>query len=89
MLLGTFLIFLSVIDIEVRIPRPVIYLGKISYGLYLFHAFILWLLFDTVGLWPRMIFFQRHKFLHPPRLRSHRRDRRILLSLLRAPHPQI
>lgn len=61
MLLGTFLIFLSVIDIEIRIPHTVIYLGKISYGLYLFHAFILWMLFDTVGHWPRMIFFQHHK----------------------------
>jgi len=60
-LLGTFLIFLSVLDIKLRIPQPLIYLGKISYGLYLFHAFFLWLIFDTADRWPRMAYFQHHK----------------------------
>lgn len=61
MLLGTFLIFLSVIDVEIRIPHTLIYLGKISYGLYLFHAFFLWMLFGTAGHWPEMVYFQQHK----------------------------
>ncbi len=38
-ILGTVLIFLSVFDVSPRLaPRPLIYLGKISYGLYVFHA---------------------------------------------------
>jgi peptidoglycan/LPS O-acetylase OafA/YrhL len=65
-LCGTFLIFISVLDIQVHIPRPVVYLGKISYGLYLFFLFFLWLIFDTVYLWPRMMYFQSHKFLGIP-----------------------
>lgn len=61
MLLGTFLIFLSVIDIKIRIPSTLTYLGKISYGLYLFHALFLWMLFGTGGHWPKMQYFQQHK----------------------------
>jgi peptidoglycan/LPS O-acetylase OafA/YrhL len=65
-LLGTFLIFISVLDIQVHIPRQLIYLGKISYGLYLFFLFFLWLVFDTSDRLPRMIYFQHHKLIGIP-----------------------
>ena len=65
-LLGTFLILISVLEIKLWIPRPLIYLGKISYGLYLFHAFFLWLIFDTSDRWPRMLYFQHHKLFAIP-----------------------
>ena len=65
-LLGTFVLFLSILDIQLPIPRPLVYLGKISYGLYLFFLFFLWLIFDTVYLWPRMMYFQNHKYLGIP-----------------------
>ena len=60
-LLGTFLIFLSILDIQIAIPRPLVYLGKISYGLYLFHVIFLWLMFDTADRWPRMAHFTQHR----------------------------
>jgi peptidoglycan/LPS O-acetylase OafA/YrhL len=63
MLLGTCLIFFSVIDIKLRIPQTFIYLGKISYGLYVFHAFFLWMLFGTGAHWPSMMYFNRHKLI--------------------------
>jgi peptidoglycan/LPS O-acetylase OafA/YrhL len=65
-LLGTFLLFIAILDIQLPIPRPLVYLGKISYGLYLFFLFFLWLIFGTVYLWPRMMYFQSHKFLGIP-----------------------
>jgi peptidoglycan/LPS O-acetylase OafA/YrhL len=65
-LLGTFLIFISILDIQVRIPRPLVYLGKISYGLYLFFLFFLWLIFDTSDRLPRMLYFQHHKLVGIP-----------------------
>jgi peptidoglycan/LPS O-acetylase OafA/YrhL len=36
--LGSTLILLSVLGITTRLPRPLVYLGKISYGLYVYHA---------------------------------------------------
>jgi peptidoglycan/LPS O-acetylase OafA/YrhL len=48
---GTVMIFLSVLDSRVRPPSIVLYLGKISYGLYLFHQFWLWLIFDNAEHW--------------------------------------
>jgi peptidoglycan/LPS O-acetylase OafA/YrhL len=60
-LIGTLLIFLSILDIKIGIPRPLIYLGKISYGLYLFHMFFLWFFFDTADRFPRMLYFQTHR----------------------------
>jgi peptidoglycan/LPS O-acetylase OafA/YrhL len=65
-LTGTFLLFLSILDIPVTIPRPLVYLGKISYGLYLFFLLFLWLIFDTVYLSPRMMYFQSHKQIGIP-----------------------
>ncbi len=60
-LVGTFLIFISILDIQIHIPQPLVYLGKISYGLYLFHLFSIWLIFDSSYIWPRMIYFHQHK----------------------------
>lgn len=45
--LGCCSIFLSVLHIPYMVPRPLIYLGKISYGLYIFHALGM-LLSDTI-----------------------------------------
>ena len=66
MLVGTSLLFLSVLDIKVRIPRTLIYLGKISYGLYLFHEFFLWMILRTGAHWPVMGVFARHKLFAIP-----------------------
>ncbi|MGA7157925.1 MAG: acyltransferase [Acidobacteriaceae bacterium] len=65
-LIGTSMIFLSVINMNLRIPQPFIYLGKISYGLYLFHGFFLWGLFETSDRWPCMTYFPRHKLVSVP-----------------------
>jgi peptidoglycan/LPS O-acetylase OafA/YrhL len=65
-LAGTFLIFISVLDIKLWMPRPLVYLGKISYGLYLFHNFFIWLLFDNSYRWRSMAFFPHHKLLAVP-----------------------
>ena len=60
MLLGTFLIFISVLDIQVYIPRPLIYLGKISYGLYVYHSLYIWLVMRNNYGWHFTRFFQHH-----------------------------
>ena len=44
---GTVAIFLAVLGADMKIPKVVLYLGKISYGLYLFHQLILWTVFDS------------------------------------------
>jgi len=43
-LVGTVFIFLAFLHAPVVIPKSLVYLGKISYGLYLFHMFWIWLL---------------------------------------------
>ena len=46
-LIGTCLMFLSMLGISERhVPKPLAYLGRISYGLYLFHSFIFFLVFE-------------------------------------------
>jgi peptidoglycan/LPS O-acetylase OafA/YrhL len=65
-LLGTTLIFVSVLDLQLRIPQLEAYLGKISYGLYLFHDLFISLIFDTPPLWPRMLYLQHHKLIGIP-----------------------
>ena len=50
-LLGTGAVFVSILDVRVTVPRPLIYLGKISYGLYLIHLPIIWLLFHDTRDW--------------------------------------
>ena len=53
-LVGCSLIFYSTLGIR-RIPEPLIYLGKISYGLYVFHAAIIGILEKvTASLEPRV-----------------------------------
>ncbi len=49
-LLGALLIFLSVLDTNVSVPKPLIYLGKISYGLYVFHQFFINAVMDPAFL---------------------------------------
>ena len=44
---GTILFFVSLLGTPTRyLPKPVVYLGRISYGLYLFHQFVYTLIFD-------------------------------------------
>lgn len=46
-LAGTILFFVSLLGTPARyLPKPVVYLGRISYGLYLFHQFVYTLIFD-------------------------------------------
>jgi peptidoglycan/LPS O-acetylase OafA/YrhL len=59
-LVGTTAIFMAVVDVKVHIPRSLVYLGKISYGLYLFHVAWLALVFDTFDQWHPMAYFTRH-----------------------------
>ncbi|MDF2514831.1 MAG: acyltransferase [Sphingobacterium sp.] len=47
-LLGTVLLFLSLLGLSERfIPKPIVYLGRISYGLYVFHMSFYWLMYKT------------------------------------------
>jgi peptidoglycan/LPS O-acetylase OafA/YrhL len=47
-LLGTMLLFLSLLGTPARyLPAPIVYLGRISYGLYLFHELVYFLIFHT------------------------------------------
>ncbi len=51
-LAGTTLIFLSLLGFPSKhLPKPIIYLGRISYGLYLFHELVYFLIFSTGGVW--------------------------------------
>ncbi|GAA3761817.1 acyltransferase family protein [Terriglobus aquaticus] len=46
-LLGTCLMFLSMLGMsEHHVPKALAYLGRISYGLYLFHSFVFFLVFE-------------------------------------------
>ena len=47
-LAGTLLFFLSLLGVPAHyLPKPIVYLGRISYGLYLFHELIYTLVFHT------------------------------------------
>jgi peptidoglycan/LPS O-acetylase OafA/YrhL len=51
-LLGTLLLFLSMLGFPAKyLPKPIIYLGRISYGLYLFHELVYFLIFHTGKAW--------------------------------------
>ena len=51
-LAGTTLIFLSLLGFPSKyLPKPILYLGRISYGLYLFHELVYFLIFSTGGVW--------------------------------------
>jgi peptidoglycan/LPS O-acetylase OafA/YrhL len=43
-------IFLSILNTKVKTPKFLVYLGRISYGLYLFHMFWIWLLTEQKGV---------------------------------------
>jgi len=60
-LLGTVSVFFSVMYVNVHVPAAVVYLGKISYGLYLFHQIWISLFYDSFGPWYRINYFQQHK----------------------------
>ena len=60
-LLGAILLFLGLLGIpEKFLPKPVVYLGRISYGLYVFHISFYWLVFQTFN--NELVAFS--KFLH-------------------------
>jgi peptidoglycan/LPS O-acetylase OafA/YrhL len=40
-LLGTLAMFLAVLEIRIRMPKSLLYLGRISFGLYVYHGFLL------------------------------------------------
>ena len=46
-LLGTTAIFMAVLQTHIKFPQPVLYLGKISFGLYVFHNLMLGLVFSS------------------------------------------
>jgi peptidoglycan/LPS O-acetylase OafA/YrhL len=46
---GSIAIFLAALGAEVKMPRILLYLGKISYGLYLFHQLFLWAMFKNAS----------------------------------------
>jgi peptidoglycan/LPS O-acetylase OafA/YrhL len=50
-LLGTALLFLSFLGMELAIPAPIRYLGKISYGLYVYHQFVMLSVAQTEKYW--------------------------------------
>jgi peptidoglycan/LPS O-acetylase OafA/YrhL len=52
MLLGSILFFVSALGTPERyIPQSLAYLGRISYGLYIFHSLILYFVFEKGGAW--------------------------------------
>jgi peptidoglycan/LPS O-acetylase OafA/YrhL len=51
-LAGTTLIFLSLLGFHAKfLPKPIVYLGRISFGLYLFHELVYFLIFSTGAAW--------------------------------------
>lgn len=49
---GAVLMLVSLLGLPRRfLPRPLIYLGRISYGLYLIHIFFFWLVYDQFKPW--------------------------------------
>ncbi len=51
-LAGTLLLFLSMLGLPAKyLPAPIVYLGRISYGLYLFHELIYFLIFHPGKAW--------------------------------------
>ncbi|HEX4154544.1 MAG TPA: acyltransferase [Acidobacteriaceae bacterium] len=66
-LAGTALILIATLNLNVRVPSIVVYFGKISYGLYLIHTVVLFMLFSNIDAWPReAAYFSHHKLLGIP-----------------------
>jgi peptidoglycan/LPS O-acetylase OafA/YrhL len=61
-LLGTVAVFLSALDIKHTPPKPAIYLGKISFGLYVFHQFWLWAIFAYESAHSPSRYFVYHRW---------------------------
>jgi peptidoglycan/LPS O-acetylase OafA/YrhL len=52
LLAGTLLLFLSLLGIAPKyLPKPLVYLGRISYGLYVFHELVYFLVFKAGRRW--------------------------------------
>ena len=55
------LIFLSLLGFPAKyLPKPIVYLGRISYGLYLFHELIYFLIFSTGRVWLTKLTYALH-----------------------------
>lgn len=51
-LVGAGLMLVSLLGMPQRyLPRPLIYLGRISYGMYLIHIFFFWIVYDKARPW--------------------------------------
>jgi peptidoglycan/LPS O-acetylase OafA/YrhL len=50
-LVGTVLLFIAFLGTTARFPKGVLYLGKISYGLYVFHLLMMYLVGFTRSFW--------------------------------------
>lgn len=51
-LVGTLLLFLSLLGLPAKfLPAPLVYLGRISYGLYLFHELVYFLIYYPGKAW--------------------------------------
>ena len=51
-LAGTLLLFLALLGLQAKwLPGPIVYLGRISYGLYLFHELVYFLIFGPGKAW--------------------------------------
>jgi peptidoglycan/LPS O-acetylase OafA/YrhL len=59
-LTGIIAIFLAVLHLPLKVASPLAYLGKISYGLYLFHAPLLWFAFSSTGPLSPSLLANRH-----------------------------
>jgi peptidoglycan/LPS O-acetylase OafA/YrhL len=62
-LIGTTAILLAMLNYKGSVPGWLIYLGKISYGLYLFHNLVMWLIFYNTDGWPHFVYYvQNHRY---------------------------
>lgn len=59
-LAGITAIFLVILNLPLKIPYPLVYLGKISYGLYMFHFFLMWFVFTRADRIGTAIWANRH-----------------------------
>ncbi|WP_179044706.1 acyltransferase family protein [Sphingobium lactosutens] len=51
-LIGAVLMLVSLLGTPERyLPRPLVYLGRISYGMYLIHIFFFWIVYDKIRPW--------------------------------------